>query len=65
MIFHGIHGPHLLFHSSDDGHSDCFHVLAVVDGGILLSREKEENCAICKLGLLYATLRTRIKKIIL
>ena len=48
MIFHGIHGPHLLFHSSDDGHSDCFHVLAVVDGGILLSREKEENCAICR-----------------
>lgn len=27
---------------------DCFHVLAGVDGGILFSREKEENCAICR-----------------
>ena len=47
VIFHSIHGPHR-FLSSDDGHSDCFQVLAGVNGGILFSREKEENCAICR-----------------
>lgn len=62
IIFHGIHGPHFIFHSFDDGHLDCFHVLASVDGGILLSHEKKENCAKMCMNLKTLTQSNRKEK---
>ena len=30
-IYIYIYAPHILYHSSDDGHLVCFHVLAIVN----------------------------------
>lgn len=37
VIFHCMHTPYSLFHSSTDGHSGCFHILAIENYGAMLS----------------------------